>query len=111
MPAAWGVNVDAGQAVLIDCLVPLVGGVQRDVQKDHLLVAGLLFELFQMGYCLDAGTAPTRPKVQENRLAFEIAQGDALALEIVESEVGGGLAGWSFHSCQRRKKLRDRKVR
>ena len=96
LPAARSVDVDAGQAVLIDRLVPLVGRVQRDVQKDHLLVAGLLFDLFQIGYCPDAGTAPTRPKVQENRLPSEIAQGDALALEIVEGEVGRGLAGFEL---------------
>ena len=49
-----------------------------------------------MGYCPDAWTAPTRPKVQENRLTFEIAQGDALALQIVEGEVGRGLAGFEL---------------
>ena len=51
-----------------------------------------------MGYRLYARAAPTRPKVQENRLAFDlsIAQRDALALEIVESEVGGGLAGFDL---------------
>ena len=50
LPAAWGVDVNASQAVLSDCWVPLVGRIQRDVQKDHLLVAGLLFDFFQKGY-------------------------------------------------------------
>ena len=49
LPAAGGVDVDAGQAMLIHRLVPLVGGVQRNILKDHLLVLGLLFDLFQMG--------------------------------------------------------------
>ena len=49
LPAAWGADVDAGQAVLIDRLVPLVGGVQRNVQKDHLLISGPLFDFFQKG--------------------------------------------------------------
>ena len=103
LPAARGVDMDAGQAVLVHCLVPLVGGVQRNVQEDDFLVSGPLFDLFQIGYCLDARAAPTGPKVQENRLPFEIAQGDALALEIVEGEVGGGLAGFELggfaHDC------------
>ena len=46
LPAAGGVNMDAGEAVLIHRLVPLVGGVQRNVQKDYLLVLGPLFDLF-----------------------------------------------------------------
>ena len=46
LPAARGVDVDAGEAMLIHRLVPLVSGVQRDVQEDDLLVLGPLFDLF-----------------------------------------------------------------
>ena len=64
LPAAWGADVDAGEAVLIDCLLPPVGaGVQGDTQEDDLLVAGLLFDLFQIGKIFDARAAPSRPKV------------------------------------------------
>ena len=96
-PAARGADVDAGQAVLIDRLVPPVGaGVQGDTQEDDLLVAGLLFDLFQIGKIFDARAAPSRPEVQENRLASEIAQGDTLPWRSSRVKLGAGWPGLSL---------------
>ena len=65
--------------------------VQRHVEEDDRQSIRFLLDFADIGQVNDTRPAPTRPEIEQNRLAFELTQRYGLTVEVVESESRRGL--------------------
>ena len=74
--------------MLFDGGLPFLFGVAA-VNAEDFHLAFILFVVFlHVGYSLDAPAAPASPEVQHDIFAAQRAEGERLALQVVQREVG-----------------------